>query len=141
MCETKIYGIPNILLGLDYTSISEGGTAIIYDETPESFAKMAIKILKYKKYRQNLAKKARNSMKQFNNNLLLIKWIKLILSIYNGDNFFNNLREQDKILSHSKIMSIMDKQIKLLKKRIPIFQNITINEIENFSFMEKYNII
>ena len=29
MCETKIYGIPNILLGLDYTSISEGGTIIM----------------------------------------------------------------------------------------------------------------
>jgi hypothetical protein len=39
ICETKIYGIPNVLLGLDYTTISEGGTIIIYDETPESLAK------------------------------------------------------------------------------------------------------
>ena len=46
MCETKIYGIPNLLLGLDYTSISKGGTVIVYDETPESFAKVGIKILK-----------------------------------------------------------------------------------------------
>ena len=28
LAETKIYGIPNILLGLDYTSISNGGTII-----------------------------------------------------------------------------------------------------------------
>ena len=139
MCETKIYGIPSILLGLDYTSVSEGGTVIIYDETPESFAKMAIKVLKNKNYRYKLGKKARNSMKQFNNDLLLIKWTKLILSIYNGDSFFNKLKEQDKILPHEKILNILDKQIKLLKKRIPIFHNITINEIENFSFMEKYN--
>ena len=141
MCETKIYGIPNILLGLDYTSISEGGTVIIYDETPESFAKVAIYVLKKEKYRYKLGRNARNSMKQFNNDLLLIKWIKLILSIYNGEIYFDHLRIQDKNLSQEKISKIMNKQIKLLKKRIPIFHNITINDIENFSHMEKYNII
>ena len=31
ICETKIYGIFNFLFGLDYTTISEGGTIIIYD--------------------------------------------------------------------------------------------------------------
>ena len=85
MCETKIYGIPNILLGLDYTSISEGGTIIIYDETPESFAKAAINILKNYTLKYKLGQKAKKSMKHFNNDLLLIKWVKLILSIYNGD--------------------------------------------------------
>ena len=141
MCETKIYGIPNILLGLDYTSISEGGTIIIYDEKPESFAKVAIKILKNERYKYNLGKKARNSMKEFNNDLLLIKWIKLILSIYNDDNYYNELRKQDKILSQEKILNIINNQINLLKKRIPIFHNITINDFENFSFIEEYNII
>lgn len=121
-----MYGIPNILLGLDYTSISKGGTFIIYDETPESFAKVVIKILKNEIYRYKLGKKARNSMKQFNNDMLLIKWIKLIFSIYNGDNFFNELRKQDKILSQKKVFNIINRQVKLLKKRIPIFNNITI---------------
>jgi glycosyltransferase involved in cell wall biosynthesis len=82
MCETKIYGIPNILLGLDYTSISEGGTIIIYDETPESFAKTAIYVLKNNTLKHKLGQKAKKSMKHFNNDLLLIKWVKLILSIY-----------------------------------------------------------
>ena len=140
MCETKIYGIPNLLLGLDYTSISEGGTVIIYDETPESFAKVAIKILKKQKYRNNLGKKARKSMKQFNNDLLLIKWIKLILSIYNGDIFYNKMREEDKFISENKIPNIVNKQIGLLKKRINIFNNITNKDFENFSYMENTNI-
>ena len=82
MCETKIYGIPNILLGLDYTSISEGGTVIIYDESPESFAKAAIDVLKIKDHRYRLGNIARKSMKRFNNDKLLIKWIKLIMSKY-----------------------------------------------------------
>ena len=137
MCETKIYGIPNILLGLDYTSISEGGTIIIYDETPESFAKAAIDVLKNNTIRHQLGEEARNNMKHFNNDLLLIKWIKLILSIYNGDYFYNSLRKEDKVLFIIKIINIINKQIDLLKKRIPVFNNININDFENFSFMEK----
>ena len=104
MCETKIYGIPNILLGLDYTSISEGGTVIIYDENPESFAKTAIDVLKNKYYRNRLGNIARKSMKHFNNDKLLMKWIKLIMSIYNGVHFYNIIREKDTIVSQKIIL-------------------------------------
>ena len=44
LSETKIYGIPNILLGLDYLSLAKKGTIIIYDDSPESLAKHSIKI-------------------------------------------------------------------------------------------------
>ena len=85
ICETKIYDIPNVLLGLDYTTISEGGTIIIYDETPESLAKSSLDILKSYQFRNYLGIKAREYMKIYNNDLLIKKWIKLILSIYNGE--------------------------------------------------------
>ena len=45
LSETLIYGIPNILVGLDYLSNAKGGTVIIYDDSPLSIAKIAIKIL------------------------------------------------------------------------------------------------
>ena len=53
LSETKIYGIPNILLGLDYVLIAKNGTIIIYDDTPESLAKESIKILLNKTLREN----------------------------------------------------------------------------------------
>ena len=140
LCETKIYGIPNILLGLDYTSISEGGSYIIYDETSESLANIAIGLLLNKSKINKFGESARKSMKKFNNNFLLIKWIKLILSIYIDDNLFERLRKQDKKLSLEQSLTIVGSQIQLLQIRIPIFKNITINNIENFDFMEKYNI-
>ena len=93
LSETKIFGIPTILLGLDYISLAFGGTIIIYDNNPKSIAKESIKILKDKKYRKKLGKKARKSMRRFKNELLLKKWIKLILSIYKGDNYFKNMIE------------------------------------------------
>jgi glycosyltransferase involved in cell wall biosynthesis len=66
LTETKIYGIPNILLGIDYVSASKGGTIIIYDDTSESLAKESIKILKNHEYKKKLGRESRKSMKKFN---------------------------------------------------------------------------
>ena len=44
LSETLIYGIPNILTGLDYVSTSKGGTIIIYDDSSITLAKEAINL-------------------------------------------------------------------------------------------------
>lgn len=136
LCETKIYGIPNILVGLDYLSTSLGGTIIIYDDQPLSIAKNSIKILKNDKYRKKLGKQARNSMKKFKNELILKKWNKLILSIYNGDNYYIKLRENEKKISINAAKNIMNNQIKLLKIRNKIFANITAQNLINFTYLK-----
>ena len=69
LSETKIFGIPNILLGLDYISLAKGGTIIIYDDNSFCIARESLKILKDEKYRKKLGKEARKSMKKFNNEL------------------------------------------------------------------------
>lgn len=38
LAETKLYGIPNILIGINYITIGDKGTVIIYDDSPESIA-------------------------------------------------------------------------------------------------------
>ncbi len=139
LSETKIYGIPSILTGLDYVSIAKGGTIIIYDDKPKTIANEAIKILNSDNYRKRLGKEARLSMKKFNNYLLLKKWTKLILSVYNGDIYYQNLREQDNKISDKKALNILNNQIKLLKLRKSKFKNITIKNIINFTFMENLN--
>ena len=133
LSETKIYGIPNILLGLDYIYISKGGTIIIYDDLPESLAKESIKIIQNKKYRKIIGKEARNSMKQFNNELLIRNWTKLILSAYNGEYFYFKLREENNIISKYDKINILNNQIKLLKMRNENFKEIKENEFENFT--------
>ena len=44
MSETKIYGIPNILLGFDYVTIERGEKIIIYDDNQEWITNEVIKI-------------------------------------------------------------------------------------------------
>lgn len=131
LAETKIFGIPNILLGLNYVSISKGGTIIIYDDKPESLANEAIKILKNKRYRKKLGKEARESMKKFNNNMLLLKWVQLILSIYKGDKYYELLRNNRKQISDDEAINIINSQLKLLHMRSPNLRNITFNKFIN----------
>ena len=113
LSETKIYGIPNIILGLDYIFNSKGGTIIIYDDQPESLAFEAIKVIMKREYRKQLGKEARISMKKFSNDLILNDWIELILSIYKGQYYYNKLREDKIKLSQNDSIKIFNNQMKL----------------------------
>lgn len=135
LSETKIYGIPNILLGLDYISIKKGGIIIIYDDSAESIAKEIIKILLNNQKRKNMGYEARISMKNFKNEILIKKWVKLILSIYFYDNY-QRLRESDKKISEKEALGILQNQINLLNMRKTNLKNVSINDIENFIFIE-----
>lgn len=136
LSETKIYGIPSILLGIDYVSISEEGTVIIYDDSSELLSIEIIKILKKNNYRKKLGNDAKNSMKIFDDKLLLTKWIELIASVFNGENFYQQLKNKDKKISKEKALYMMKNQIKLMKMRNQKFINITNYNFENFSFLE-----
>ena len=61
-----------------------------------------------------MGEKAKKSMKKFNNNLLLKKWVKLIICIHNGDEEYESLKKQDQILSYRIIIKILNSQIQLL---------------------------
>jgi hypothetical protein len=139
LCETKVYGIPNILIGIDYVKMSKGGTIILYDDSPEHISKEAIKILRNYKYRKKLGKEARESMRKFKNESLLNRWVKLILSIFNGEEYYQKFINQDRNISEKKSLNIIKNQIKLLKLRQKNYENITINNLENFTFMEQIN--
>ena len=136
LTETKIHGIPNILIGLDYVAASNGGTVIIYDDSPLSLSKVSIKILKNKSYKIKLAREARLSMKRFRNDLILKRWIKIILSVYNSKEKYQNLRNEGKKMPDEDAIKIIKNQIHLLKKRQKKFINITINDIINFTFIK-----
>ena len=138
LSETKIYGIPNIIVGIDYVSIAKGGTIIIYDDSPITIAKEAIKILKFYKYRLRLGNKARKSMINFRNDLLLEKWIKLILCIYNGENYYKRLIKESKKISKHAALKIIKKQLKILHKRNKKFKYINSDNILDFSYMENF---
>ena len=68
-------------------------------------------------------------MFKFNNEIIVKKWIKLILSVYNGDYYYEILRNNDKKISNKKALNTLSNQIKLLHKRNPKFKMINIYNI------------
>ena len=134
LCETKMYGIPNILLGIDYLSAGKGGVINIYDDKPETIAKEAIKILNNHTYRKKLGKIAIESMKTFNNQITIKKWIKLILAIYKGDEYYSKLKEENEKISEKEAINHLIKQLNILKMRNPQMKNLTLMKIINFNF-------
>lgn len=130
LSETKIYGIPNIILGLDYISIKKGGVIIIYEDTVEIIAKEALKIIINSHYRKNLGYEARINMIQFRNGIIFKNWIKLILSVFLFNDYYKLFRESYKKISEKEALEILQKQIQLLKNRNIYLKNNSLNDIE-----------
>ena len=135
LSETKIFGIPSIICGLDFLALAKGGTIILYDDNPITIAKESIKILRDDLYRKQLGKEARISMKMRKNAKIATKWIELIKSIYNGKEgqFINDSNKKNRI-TEKEALIILNNQLNLLKNRKPEFQNITLNNFINFRF-------
>ena len=134
LVEAKLFGIPTIICGLDFLSLSKGGTIIIYDDNPDSIAKQAIIILKNETYRKQLGKEARESMKTHKNNLIAKKWIKLLLSVYKGDDkSYINLNTHN-LMTKEESKTILNNQLLLLKKRYHQFNLLSLEKFESYSF-------
>jgi hypothetical protein len=66
-----------------------------------------------------------------------MRWFKLISSIYNGENYFEIMKRNEKQqMTKNNSLYILKNQINLLKIRKPEFKNISISNFENFNFME-----
>lgn len=66
-------------------------------------------------------------MKKYNNQLLFNKWIKLIISIYKGENYYQKFKNKINNIENDAF-TIINNQVKLLKKRLLNFNNITFND-------------
>ena len=138
ICETKLFGIPNVLVGLDYLPCSKGGVSIIYEDNPNIIAKECIKILKDENYRKKLGKEAFESMRKYDNHEIGDKWMRLILSAYLDNTYYHRIQDEDKDLINIKEdMEILKNQINLLKNRIKGLENVNITNIMDFDFMKK----
>ena len=141
LSETKIYGIPSILVGIDYITTSKEGVIVVYDDNPETIANHAIKLLSNRMYRKKIGKAARRSMKKLSNIFLFKKWKKLILAVNEGEDSYRRLVNEDKPIPENESIYILKNQINLLKKRENCFKNITLRNILNFSFVKNLNCI
>ena len=135
LSEAKIFGVPSIICGLDYLALAKGGTVIIYDDNPETIAKEAIKILSDYKYRIKLGQDSRLSMKRHTNQLIANRWVKLLISVYKGDNtLIQALSDNEEKITDIERDKILKNQFRLFLQRKPNFKKITFENFIDYSF-------
>ena len=74
--EAKAHGLANIVSGKTYLSLNKKGTIIVPHNNPEVMAEEAIKLLKDYKYRINLGKEAKESLKELTIDNIIAMWNK-----------------------------------------------------------------
>ena len=135
LSEAKIFGVPSIICGLDYLALAKGGTVIIYDDNPETIAKEAIKILSDYKYRIKLGQDSRLSMKRHTNQLITNRWVKLLISVFKGDNtLIQALSDNEEKITDIERDKILKNQFRLFLQRKPNFKKITFENFIDYSF-------
>jgi len=135
LSEAKIFGVPSIICGLDYLALAKGGIVIIYDDNPETIAKEAIKILSDYKYRIKLGQDSRLSMKRHTNQLIANRWVKLLISVYKGDNtLIQALSNNEEKITDIERDKILKNQFRLFLRRKPNFKKITFENFIDYSF-------
>ena len=135
LSEAKIFGVPSIICGLDYLALAKGGTVIIYDDNPETIAKESIKILSDYKYRIKLGQDSRLSMKRHTNQVIANRWVKLLISVYKGDNtLIQTLSDNEEKITDIERDKILKNQFRLFLRRRPNFKKITFENFIDYSF-------
>ena len=88
--------------------------------------------------RKKLGNEARESMKNLSNEIIVKKWLKLFLSIYNGldpSSFSNLFEESYKRITEEEANIILNNQLNLLKKRIPDLKDLTLEKLKNYELI------
>ena len=70
-------------------------------------------------------------MKKRKNKFIVKKWIKLLLSVNNGEEYYNKLAKNTGKLSHEEYDIILNNQLKLLRKRRPIFRGSSLYKLKS----------
>ena len=75
-------------------------------------------------------------MRTKKNKLIAKKWIKLLLSVYRGDDksFKELLSDNNNKMTEEEANQILNNQLSLLKKRKPRFSGVTLEKFKSYSF-------
>ena len=85
LTESKLYGLPTLVIGMNYLAYAKNGVININSDDPKLIAKEILKLLNNKEYRKLEGKKARKSLKDFPNEEIYKRWIELFIAVKQGN--------------------------------------------------------
>lgn len=75
-------------------------------------------------------------MKIHKNEIIIKKWVKLLLSVYNRIDelsYTKLFNDYNKIMTEDEANIILNNQLNLIKKRIPEISKLTLEQLKSFS--------
>ena len=135
LSESKIYGVPTILLGMEYMTLFKDGTVLVKNDFPETIADAAIKILKDEKYRKKLGKEARKSVAKIKNEMIVKRWVHIIKAIYKGKEKIQKIINEEEKIDKKVVTKILEKEIIRLKIRKPKYKYLDTKKIFNLTYL------
>ena len=140
LSESKLFGLPSIVVGMSYLSYAKNGVINIDDEDPKLIGNEIIKLLSNKKYRELEGKKARQSLSDFPNEEIYKRWIEIFIAVKQGDKMIE--KYIDKYEKYDEEQDFKENQIlykKIFHKNLNEFKEFNEN-IKNYKINYKFRI-
>ena len=135
LSESKIYGLPTILTGMEYLALFNGGTVVAENDFPKTIASIAIKILNNETYRKKLGKEARESIEKFKNEIIAKRWVEILKSVYKGERKIKKIIDKEEKIDKKVVYKILDKEVLKLKIRNPLYKFLETKNLFNFTYI------
>ena len=123
LSESKLYGLPSIVVGMSYLSLAKNGVININDDDPKIIANEIINLLNKKEYRELEGKKARQSINDFQNEEIYKRWIEIFIAVKQGEKIIKSyINKYDK---YNKDKDLKENQIlykKIFNKNLSEFK-------------------
>ena len=123
LSESKLYGLPSIVVGMSYLSSAKNGVININDDDPKIIANEIINLLNKKEYRELEGKKARQSINDFQNEEIYKRWIEIFIAVKQGEKIIKSyINKYDK---YNKDKDLKENQIlykKIFNKNLTEFK-------------------
>lgn len=123
LSESKLYGLPSIVVGMSYLSSAKNGVININDDDPKIIANEILNLLNKKEYRELEGKKARQSINDFQNEEIYKRWIEIFIAVKQGEKIIKSyINKYDKF---NKDKDLKENQIlykKIFNKNLTEFK-------------------
>lgn len=123
LLESKLYGLPSVVVGMSYLSSAKNGVININDDDPKIIANEIIKLLNKKEYRELEGKKARQSINNYPNEEIYKRWIEIFIAVKQGEKIIKSyINKYDK---YNKEKDLKENQIlykKIFNKNLKEFK-------------------
>ncbi|CAL6082334.1 Glycosyl_transferases group 1 family protein [Hexamita inflata] len=112
LAESKSCGIPTVAFELDFCELWQDGITVVPKGDTDAMAVEVVRLLQNQTFRLQKGIEARKSVEKYQTQDTIIKWVKLITSIIDGNSVVNQMQDEEEKVTEELAMQIYHKELK-----------------------------